>query len=53
MKLNCCILFFLVPRATVFSWNQGVLYECSVIVGCFLVVIPCKRLVDNKYSRYV
>jgi hypothetical protein len=36
----------------VFPWDQGALYECWGYCK-LLLGIPCKRLVNNKYSRNV
>ena len=50
-----CILFCLVPRASVLHGTK----ERCMSVGLLHVArrlfsfIPCKRLVDNKYSRHV
>ena len=50
-----CILFCLVPRASVLHGTK----ERCMSVGLLHVArrlfsfIPCKRLVDNKYSRRI
>ena len=54
-EVKFCILFCLVPRASVLHGTKECCMSvgfCTLLLGCFLF-IPCKRLVDNKYSRHV
>ena len=49
-----CILFSLVPRASVSPWTKERYVGVGVIAYCSLVIYfpPCKWLVGNKYSRH-